>query len=83
MYKRQVTLRVEPGTYRVIETSVPAPYYLPDKDADREQVISLNAGDEKELVFKNSKSPELTIYKEDSVAGAPVEGCLLYTSRCV
>lgn len=31
-----VTLRVEPGTYRVIETSVPAPYYLPDKDADRE-----------------------------------------------
>ena len=69
-----VTLRVEPGTYRVIETSVPAPYYLPDKDADREQVISLNAGDEKELVFKNSKSPELTIYKEDSVAGAPVEG---------
>ena len=61
-----VTLRVAPGTYRVTELSVPAPYFLPDKDADRVQTISLNAGDEKKLVFKNSKSPELTIYKEDT-----------------
>lgn len=64
--------------------SVPAPYFLPDKDADRVQTISLNAGDEKKLVFKNSKSPELTIYKEDSVAGAPVEGArfhVTYTSN--
>ena len=78
-----VTLRVAPGTYKVIEQSVPAPYYLPDKDADREQTISLNAGDEKKLVFENSKSPELTIYKVDSVAGAPVEGArfhVTYTS---
>ena len=43
-----VTLRVAPGTYQITEQSVPAPYYLPDKDADREQTISLNAGDEKE-----------------------------------
>ena len=73
-----------PGTYRVTELSVPAPYFLPDKDADRVQTISLNAGDEKKLVFKNSKSPELTIYKEDSVAGAPVEGArfhVTYTSN--
>ena len=79
-----VTLRVAPGTYRVTELSVPAPYFLPDKDADRVQTISLNAGDEKKLVFKNSKSPELTIYKEDSVAGAPVEGArfhVTYTSN--
>ena len=79
-----VTLRVAPGTYRVTELSVPAPYFLPDKDADRVQTISLNAGDEKKLVFKNSKSPELTIYKEDSVAGAPVEGTrfhVTYTSN--
>ena len=40
-----VTLRVQPGTYKVIEQSVPEPYYLPDKDADREQTISLNAVD--------------------------------------
>ena len=78
-----VTLRVAPGTYRVTELSVPAPYYLPDKDADREQTISLNAGDDKKLTFKNSKAPELTIYKVDSVAGAPVEGArfhVTYTS---
>lgn len=46
-------------------------------------MISLNAGDEKELVFKNHKAPELTIYKEDSIAGAPIEGArfhVTYTS---
>ena len=79
-----VTLRVAPGTYRITELSVPAPYFLPDKDTDRVQTISLNAGDEKKVVFKNSKTPELTIYKEDSVAGAPVEGArfhVTYTSN--
>ena len=79
-----ITLRVAPGTYRITELSVPAPYFLPDKDADRVQTISLNAGDEKKVVFKNSKTPELTIYKEDSVAGAPVEGArfhVTYTSN--
>ena len=79
-----VTLRVAPGTYTIVETSVPAPYFLPDKDADREQTISLNGGDEKTLTFKNWKAPELTIYKEDSVAGAPVEGArfhVTYTSN--
>ena len=78
-----VTLRVAPGTFRVTELSVPAPYYLPDKDADREQTISLNAGDEKKVVFENHKAPELTIYKVDSIAGAPVEGArfhVTYTS---
>ena len=78
-----VTLRVQPGTYKITELSVPAPYYLPDKDADREQTISLNAGDTKEVVFQNHKAPELTIYKVDSIAGAPVEGArfrVTYTS---
>lgn len=78
-----VTLRVQPGTYKITEVSVPAPYYLPDKDADREQSITLNAGDTKEVVFKDQKAPELTIYKVDSVAGAPVEGArfhVTYTS---
>ena len=40
-----VTLRLVPGTYEITEKSVPSPYYLPDKDADRTQTISLNAGD--------------------------------------
>mgnify|MGYP002265826328 CR=1 FL=1 len=34
-----VTLRVAPGTFRVTELSVPAPYYLPDKDADPPQTL--------------------------------------------
>lgn len=75
-----VTLRLAPGTYEITEKSVPSPYYLPDKNADRTQTISLNAGDEKELVFKNHKAPELTIYKEDSIAGAPVEGALFHVT---
>ncbi|MFQ8797643.1 MAG: collagen binding domain-containing protein [Dysosmobacter sp.] len=79
-----VTLRVQPGTYQITELSVPAPYYLPDKDADRVQTITLNAGDEKEVTFKDHKAPELTIYKVDSIAGAPVEGArfhVTYTSN--
>ncbi len=79
-----VSLRVAPGTFEITEKSVPAPYYLPDKDADRVQTISLNAGDEKTVVFKDHKAPELTIFKEDSVAGAPIEGArfrVTYTSN--
>ena len=75
-----VSLRVDPGTYRITEKSVPAPYYLPDKDADRVQTISLNPGDEKMVVFKNHKAPELTIFKEDSVAGAPIEGAKFHVT---
>ena len=78
-----VTDRVAPGSYKITEKSVPAPYYLPSKNADREQTVSLNAGDEVNVTFKNRKMPQLTIYKEDSVAGAPVEGAkfrVTYTS---
>ena len=61
-----------------------SPYYLPSKNADREQTVSLNPGDEKTLTFKDHKAPELTIFKEDSVAGAPIEGAkfrVTYTSN--
>ena len=75
-----VTLRVQPGTYKITELSVPAPYYLPDKDADRVQTITLNAGDDKEVTFKDHKAPELTIYKVDSIAGAPVEGARFHVT---
>lgn len=78
-----VTDRVAPGSYKITEKSVPAPYYLPSKNADREQTVSLNAGDEVNVTFKNWKMPQLTIYKEDSVAGAPIEGAkfhITYTS---
>ena len=75
-----VKLRLVPGSYKIVEMAVPAPYYLPDKDADREQTVSLNAGEEKTLTFKNRKAPELTIYKVDSVAGAPIEGALFHVT---
>lgn len=78
-----VTDRVAPGSYKITEKSVPASYYLPSKNADREQTVSLNAGDEVNVTFRNRKMPQLTIYKEDSVAGAPVEGAkfhITYTS---
>lgn len=75
-----VKLRLIPGSYKIVEMAVPAPYYLPDKDADREQTVSLNAGEEKTLTFKNRKAPELTIYKVDSVAGAPIEGALFHVT---
>ena len=80
----KVTKYVVPGTYRVTEISVPSPWFLPDKDADRVQTISLNPGDVKELVFRNRKEPQITIFKEDSVAGAPIEGAkfhVTYTSN--
>ena len=79
-----VSLRLDPGSYRITEKSVPAPYYLPSKNADRIQTISLNPGDEKTVTFKDHKAPELTIFKEDSVAGAPIEGAkfhVTYTSN--
>ena len=75
--------RIAPGSYKITEKSVPAPYYLPSKNADREQTVSLNAGDEVNVTFKNWKMPQLTIYKEDSVVGASVEGAkfhITYTS---
>ena len=78
-----VTDRVAPGSYKITEKSVPAPYYLPSKNADREQTVSLNAGDEVNVTFRNWKMSQLTIYKEDSVAGAPIEGAkfhITYTS---
>ncbi len=78
-----VSLRVEPGTYEITEKSVPSPYYLPDKDADRTQTITLSPGDEKTLVFRNRKAPELTVFKENSITGEPIEGAkfhITYTS---
>ncbi len=75
-----VSLRVAPGTYKITEKSVPAPYYLPSKNADREQTVSLNPGDEKTVTFKDHKAPELTIFKEDSVAGAPIEGAKFHVT---
>ena len=79
-----ISERVEPGTYRVTEVSVPAPYYLPENEADRVQTISLRAGDIRSLVFKDYRTPTLTIYKLDAVGGAPVEGAqfhVTYTSN--
>ncbi len=79
-----VSLRVNPGVYQVTEKSVPSPYYIPDKDADRTQTITLGANDEKTLVFRNRKAPEITIFKENSITGEPIEHAkfhITYTSN--
>lgn len=79
-----VSLRVNPGVYEVTEKSVPAPYYLPDKDADRTQTITLSPGDEKTLVFRNRKAPELTVFKENSITHDAIEHAkfkVVYTSN--
>ena len=79
-----VSLRVNPGVYEVTEKSVPAPYYLPDKDADRTQTITLRPGDEQTLIFRNRKAPEVTIFKENSITGEPIEHAkfhITYTSN--
>ena len=70
--------------YQITEKSVPSPYYIPDKDADRTQTITLGANDEKALVFRNRKAPELTIFKENSITGEPIEHAkfhITYTSN--
>ncbi len=66
-----VELRVAPGSYRITEQSVPEPYCISDEPT---QTISLNGGDEKEVIFQNLKKPELTISKIDADSGQPVPG---------
>ena len=79
-----VTLRFSRARIKSRSCPFRPPTTSPDKDADRVQTITLNAGDEKEVMFKDHKAPELTIYKVDSIAGAPVEGArfhVTYTSN--
>ena len=80
----KVSQIVDPGVYEVTEKSVPAPYYLPDKDADRTQTITLSPNDKKTLTFRNRKAPELTIFKENSITGEAIEHAkfhITYTSN--
>ncbi|MCI9268026.1 MAG: hypothetical protein HFF40_04130 [Lawsonibacter sp.] len=80
----KVSKIVDPGVYQVTEKSVPSPYYIPDKDADRTQTITLGANDEKTLVFRNRKAPELTVFKENSITSEPIEHAkfhITYTSN--
>ena len=44
-----VELRVAPGNYRITEQSVPEPYVIGE---ERTKTISLNGGDEKEVILK-------------------------------
>ncbi len=69
-----VELRVAPGSYRVTEKSVPEPYVISDNPT---QTISLNGGDEKEIIFENLKKPELTLSKIDADTQKPIPGTVL------
>ena len=80
----KVSKIVDPGVYQVTEKSVPSPYYIPDKEADRTQTITLGPNDEKTLVFRNRKAPELTVFKENSITSEPIEHAkfhITYTSN--
>lgn len=69
-----------PIVYEVIEKDVPEPYLL---DAPS-QLVTLYPDQDSDIYFENHKAPELTIYKKDSIAGAPVEGArfhVIYTSN--
>ena len=59
-----------PGTYEVIEKSVPEPYLL---DADS-QLVTLYPNRDAEVFFENHKKPSLEIVKIDSVTGDPLKG---------
>ena len=69
-----------PGVYEISEKSVPSPYLM---DAEP-QLVTLYPNQDSDIYFENHKAPELTIYKKDSIAGAPVEGArfhVTYTSN--
>ena len=77
---KAVLTAIPVDSYEVKETSVPDPYVV---GGETIQTIYLGPGDDQNLVFENLKMPQLTIYKEDSVAGTPVEGAkfhITYTS---
>ena len=77
---KAILTAVPVDSYEVKEISVPDPYVV---GGETIQTIYLGPGDDQNLVFENLKMPQLTIYKEDSVAGAPVEGAkfhITYTS---
>ena len=67
-----VELRVALGSFRISEQSVPEPYCLPEDEEDRVQVVSLNPGDEKEVLFENLKKPLLTLKKIDADSQEPI-----------
>ena len=77
---KAILTAVPVDSYEVKEASVPDPYVV---GGETIQTIYLGPGDDQNLVFENLKMPQLTIYKEDSVAGAPIEGAkfhITYTS---
>ncbi len=68
-----VSKRVAPGSYRITEKSVPAPYYISETESDRVRTISLNPGDEKTISFENHKRPFIEIIKENEITHDPIE----------
>ena len=52
---------LQPGTYQITEISVPEPYIL----ADKPQIVKLNGGDQKTILFENIKRPTLIVEKTD------------------
>ena len=59
-----------PGVYEITEKSVPAPYL---QDAPS-QLVTLYPNRDHTVYFENHKKPNLTVHKEDSITGEPIQG---------
>ena len=68
-----VSKHVAPGSYRISEKSVPAPYYISTAEAEQVRTVSLNVGEEKTISFANHRRPAIEIVKENSVTHDPIE----------
>ena len=68
---------LEPGAYTVTEVSAPSGYVI-----DREiRTFEAVADGSVQLVFTNTKNPDLTIYKIDSNTGKALEGAVIRISN--
>ena len=63
-------VHLEEGYYIITEIQAPSGYILDDTPHE----VYLRAGKTTELILKNEKKPGLTIIKQDSVTGEPLQG---------
>lgn len=69
---------LEPGAYQVIEKKAPSDSYLID---DGIRTIQLNAGENAQFVFTNTRKPSLEIIKYDPVAEKHLPGATFRIAR--
>ena len=68
---------IEPGAYQVQELTAPDGYL---KDSDI-RTVQLDAGDNAQLVFTNTKKPSLELVKLDGKTGRPLPGAVFRIAK--